>query len=117
MAKQKSRWHGIRFVAFPSEWFWGMIPEFLELSPAARLTYFCIKSAYIPGQYGDPGNNGQIGFSFAALQKGSGFSSDMTIWKAIEELEKKGWIFRKKKGGLFRGPNKYEITGKYDPCV
>lgn len=116
MSKRKNRWHGIRFVALPSEWFWGTVPEFLELSSAARLVYICIKSAYLPSKNDNPGNNGQIRFSYVTLEKGSGFSSHTTISKAIEELEKKGWI-RRKGGGLYAGPNQYELTGKHDPCL
>jgi hypothetical protein len=117
MTRRKGRWHGIRFVALPSEWFWGTVPDFLELSPAARLVYFCIKSGYIPGKNGDPGNNGQITFTYSALMKSSGFSSHTTIWRAIKELRQKGWIHRKKIGGLYEGSNEYELTGKYDPCL
>lgn len=117
MKKRGRRWPNIKFVALPCWWFWGKSPAFLDLSVPARMVYFCIKSAYIPGKNGDPGNNGQITFCYSALKKGSGFSSNSTISHAIKELEQKGWIRRTEMGGLFRGSNKYELTGKYDQCL
>jgi predicted transcriptional regulator len=81
------------------------------------MVYFCIKSAYLPGSQGNPGNNGRITFPYSVLKKGSGFSSDTTISRAIQELEEKGWIKVSKHGGLFKGVSMYELTGKYDPCL
>jgi hypothetical protein len=117
MATRKRRWPNIKFVSLPCWWFWGKSPEFLELSAPARMVYFCIKSAYIPGKNGDPGNNGQITFSYSALKIGSGYSSDSTIARAISELEQKGWISRPVRGGLYGGLNKYKLIGKHDPCL
>jgi hypothetical protein len=117
MSRSKKRWHGIRFVAFPCEWFWGLTPGFLELSIPARIVYFCLKSAYIPRTRTNPGNNGQITFSYSALKKGSGYGSQTTIGKAIAELVSRGWIRRSYRGSILTGPNRYEITGKYDPLI
>jgi len=114
---KKRRWPNIKFVSLPCWWFWAKSPEFLSLSVAARMVYFCIKSAYIPGKNGDPGNNGQITFAYSVLKKGSGFSSDTTIARAIQELEEKGWIRIIKRGGLYAGSNQYKLTGTYDPCL
>jgi hypothetical protein len=117
MARHKRRWPNITFVSIPYWWFWGKSKEYLALSTPARMVYFCLKSAYRPGQNGDPGNNGQIKFSYSALKKGSGYSSGTTIARAIQELEEKGWIRRTQRGGLYAGSNTYELTGKYDPCL
>jgi len=117
MSRHKPRWPNIKFVSLPCWWFWGKSPEYITLSAPARMVYFCIKSAYIPGKNGNPGNNGQITFPYSALKKGSGFSSDTTIADAIRELEKKGWIHIKQRGGLYAGSNRYELTGKHDPCL
>jgi len=117
MSRSRKRWHGIRFVAFPCDWFWGFTPAYQELSIPARLAYFCLKSAYIPRTRRNPGNNGQITFSYSALKKGTGYSSQTTIGNAIEELVINGWIRRTQRGSILTGPNKYELTGKYDPCI
>jgi hypothetical protein len=117
MAKRKQRWPNIKFVSLPCWWFWGKSAEYTDLSVAARMVYFCLKSAYIPGKNGNPGNNGQITFPYSALKNGSGFSSNSVISNAISELEEKGWIHRTQFGGLFRGMNKYELTGRYDQCL
>ena len=117
MKRRRQRWPNIKFIAIPCWWFWGKSPEFLALSLPARMVYFCIKSAYHPGKNGDPGNNGQITFAYSALKKGTGFTSDTTISGAIQELEKKEWIRIRQRGGLYAGSNKYELTGKFDPCL
>jgi len=117
MGRKQRRWPNIKFVSLPCWWFWGKSPEFLQLSAAARMVYFCLKSAYIPGKDGQPGNNGQIAFSYSALKKGSGFTSDTTISNAIRELEQKGWISITERGGLYAGSNKYKLTGRYDRCL
>jgi hypothetical protein len=113
----KHCWPGIRFVAIPSDWFYCKDSEFQKLSVPARMVYFCIKSGYIPQKRGLQGTNGKIVFPYSTLKKCSGFSSDTTISKAIRELEINGWIHRKEKGGFPEYANKYELTGKYDPCV
>lgn len=115
MSKERAK--GTPFVRFPSEWFWGKSPDYLDLSNPEKMVYFCLRSALYPRTKRCPGNNGQIDFSYSALQKGSGYSSDTTISKAIQGLEKKGWIRRTAMGGLYCGANKYELTGKYDPFI
>jgi hypothetical protein len=117
MSRAKEREKGIPFVMIPSEWFWGKSPDFLALSVRARMVYFCLRSNCFPRTKSYAGNNGQVDVSYSAFQKGSGFSSDTTISKALKELEGKGWIERTEKGGLFGKPNNYRLTGKYDPFV
>jgi hypothetical protein len=113
----KSRWGRVQFVAIPKEWLWGWTPEYLDLSVPARMVYFCLKSGYLPTTRKCSGNNGHITYSYSALRKGSGFSSNTTIWRAINELEKKGWVRKNERGSIIMGPTKYELTGNHDPCM
>lgn len=119
MSYKKRRWHNIRFVAFPSAWFWGQVPEFQDLSKPARMVYFCLKSAYVPCTRTNAGNNGRITFSYSALKKGTGYNSEGTISNALKELEHKGWIRRPDmtERSFLKGLTPYEITGRYDPCI
>lgn len=113
----KPRWGGIQFVAIPKDWLFGWSPAYLDLSIPARMVYLCLKSGYLPTTRKSPGNNRHITYSYSALKKGSGYSSNTTIWRAICELEQKGWIRRSEMGSILTGPTKYELTGTHDPCL
>jgi hypothetical protein len=117
MSRAKEREKGIPFVRIPSEWLWGRFPDYLSLSVPARMVYFCLRAAYYPRSKSGPGNNGAIAESYSSLKKGSGFSSYTTISNALKELQTKGWIRKTAQGGLLKNPNKFELTGKYDPFV
>ena len=78
------------------------------LSAAAKIFYIHLKGRY------NGSNNGKIKLPYSAMKNVKGCSCDYAISKAIEELEAKGWIARKKKGGLYRYDNLYKLTFKYD---
>ena len=78
------------------------------LSGAAKIFYWHLKGRY------NGANNGEIRLPYAAMKGVKGCSNDHAIAKAIKELEKKKWIKREKKGGLYRYNNLYTLTFKYD---
>ena len=82
--------------------------EWKGLSGPAKIFYLHLKARF------DGGNNGKIELPYSAMKGTKGCSSKETVAKAINELEKKKWIFKTKKGGLFRSPNLYGITFIYD---
>lgn len=78
------------------------------LSATAKIFYIHLKGHY------NGGNNGEIELPYSAMKDVQGFKTNRTISKAIMELESKGWITRKKIGGLYRYKNLYKLTFKYD---
>ncbi len=79
-----------------------------SLSAAAKIFYIHLKSEY----YGS--NNGKIKLSYSQMENVKGCCCRDSISKAIKELKEKGWITKKKQGGLYRYENLYKITWKYD---
>jgi hypothetical protein len=86
-------------------------PEWRGLSPSAKLAYLYVKDGYIGT------NNGNIQVPYTSLRDVVGLRSTSTISTAFRDLEKNGWIRRKKERGLFRTPSLFELTGKYDDCI
>lgn len=78
------------------------------LSAAAKIFYIHLKGRY------NGSNNGEIRLPYSAMSNVKGCCNARAISKAIKELEVKGWIMRKKKGGLYRYDNFYKLTFKYD---
>lgn len=78
------------------------------LSAAAKIFYIHLKGRY-NGQ-----NNGNIKLSYGAMSDVIGCCNRHAISKAIKELETKGWIKRTRKGALYRYPNIFKLTWKYD---
>ncbi len=78
------------------------------LSAAAKIFYIHLKGRY------NGANNGEIRLTYAAMRGVKGCCNRHTIARAIKELEKKKWIKREKKGGLYRYNNFYKLTFKYD---
>lgn len=85
--------------------------EWTQLSPCAKVLYLCIKAKH------NGTNNGNIVLHYSELKAVRGLSSPVTASKAFAELEKQGWIKRSGLGGLYRIPNKYYLTGKYDGYI
>jgi hypothetical protein len=83
-------------------------PDWKGLSISAKVAYIYLKAKF------NGANNGGIRLYYSELGGVKGLSSSSTISRAFKELEKKGWIKRKKLGGLHRYFNEYELTGKYD---
>jgi predicted transcriptional regulator len=79
-----------------------------DLNAAAKILYI-----YIKGKY-NGSNNGDIRLYYSELKGVKGCSSSATVSKASKELQEKGWIKRKKLGGLYRYCNEYELTGEHD---
>ena len=94
------------FVAIARKMLW--IEEWKKLTPAAKLFYVYLKAKY------NGKNNGEILLHYSELKGIKGISSSSTIFRAIKELEDKGWIKRTQIGGLYRHNNEFELTGKYD---
>lgn len=82
--------------------------EWKQLSPGAKVAYIHIKARH------NGSNNGMISLPYSELETVRGLGSPSTVSKALNELEKKGWIRKTHLGGLFRYRNQYEMTGKYD---
>jgi hypothetical protein len=85
--------------------------EWNSLSSSAKILYLCLKAKH------NGTNNGNIVLHYSELKAVRGLSSPSTASKAFGELEKKGWIERDSLGGLYRIPNKYRLTGKYDDYI
>lgn len=51
---------------------------------------------------------------YSAMKDVKGCSHHKTIAAAVKELEVKGWIKIKTRGGLYRHLNFYKLTFKYD---
>ena len=79
-----------------------------QLSSKAKVLYLMIKAKHTGT------NNGDIVLHYNELRLVKGFSSDATVRNAFKELEKVGWITWDSKGGMYRIPNKYRLTGTYD---
>ena len=79
-----------------------------DLSGPAKIFYIHLKGRY------NGANNGKIKLPYSAMKDVRGCSSHHTISKAVKELEAKGWITRKKIGGLYRYNNLYKLTFKFD---
>jgi len=85
--------------------------EWKQLSPSAKILYIHIKAKH------NGTNNGDIVLPYTELRVVEGFRSPSTTSRAFRELETKGWITRAGFGGLFKRPNKYALTGKYDGYI
>jgi len=81
------------------------------LSLRAKIFYLYLKAKY-NGQ-----NNGSIELHFSELHGQPGFASRFGFYEAAKELITKEWIERTKPGGLYRNPNTYRLTGKYDAML
>jgi hypothetical protein len=81
-----------------------------SLSLRAKLFYIHLKAHY------DGTNNGSIELHFSELSAHPGFNSKRAFYGAAKELISAGWVTRtnSKQSGLYRNPNTYELTGKYD---
>jgi len=95
------------FIMIGREMLFGC-PEWKKLSGAAKLLYITLKGKY------NGFNNGEIKLCYSELKGVRGLSSSSTIAKAFKELVDKEWIIHVGMGGLYRHPNVYELTGKYD---
>jgi len=82
--------------------------EWKDLSGAAKILYWHIKGRF------NGSNNGRIELPYSAMKGVKGCSASTTIAKAAEELEKKKWIFRSQRGGLYKRKTLYGLTFKYD---
>jgi len=78
------------------------------LSGAAKIFYLHLKGRY------NGSNNGNIRLPYSAMKNVKGCCCRYAISKSIKELETKGWIIRKKKGGLYRYDNLFKLTFKFD---
>ena len=85
--------------------------EWRTLSPAARDVYIILKATF------NGSNNGDLQLYYRQLQNVKGLKNAGTISKAFRELEVNEWIERTQTGGLFRRPNKYRLTGKFDKHI
>ena len=85
--------------------------EWKRLSPSAKLVYIHLKAKH------NGSNNGEICLHYSELKTVRGLSSPSTVSNAFKELEKEGWIKRTRYGGLYRNPNKYGMTGRYDHYI
>jgi len=86
-------------------------PEWRRLSLRAKVFYFYLKSKY------NAINNGEIQLHFSELQDMPGFTSRGAFYAAKKELISTGWIEQTNPGGLYRNPNTYKLTGKYDAML
>ena len=77
----------------------------------AKVFYIYLKCKY------NGHNNGEIQLHFSELSQQPGFASRSGFYKAARELEKAGWAARTNRGGLYRNPNTYRLTGTFDERV
>jgi hypothetical protein len=100
MSRQKRRWPNAKFVSLLCWLVWDKSKEFLALSAPARMSHFCLESAYIPRQNGDTGINGQIKLSYSTANKGPCFSPGTAISRDIHELGNASWDRGAKRSSL-----------------
>jgi len=105
--KGKNDVYKLPFVALGKDMIF-KCPEWKQLSPAAREIYIMLKAKY------NRKNNGSIQLYYSEMQKFKGRANSRSIFKGFQELESGGWIECAEKGGLYRKPNKYRLTGKFD---
>jgi hypothetical protein len=79
-----------------------------NLSLRAKIVYLYLKAKY------NGKNNGEIQLHFSELAALPGFNSRRAFYGSAKELEGAGWIERTNPGGLYRNPNLYKLTGRYD---
>lgn len=82
--------------------------EWKQLSSKAKVLYLMLKAKY------NGSNNGEIVLPYTELEAVEGFRSHSTASMAFKELCQKGWITVTGNGGLYRNPNRYGFTRKYD---
>ena len=82
--------------------------EWRDLSSAAREIYIMLKAKF------NGKKNGDLQLYYSELRNFKGLKNTQTISHAFRELEEEEWIECRKEGGLFRKPNQYRLTGKYD---
>jgi len=78
------------------------------LSPGAKIFYWYLKSRF------DGVNNGDIKLPYSVMRNVLGCTNSKTTKAAIDELESKGWIKIRKKGGLLYYSNYYKLTFKHE---
>ena len=82
--------------------------EWKDLSGAAKILYWHIKGRF------NGSNNGRIELPYSAMKGVKGCSARTTIARAADKLEKKEWIFRDQRRGLFKRKTLYGLTFIYD---
>jgi hypothetical protein len=82
--------------------------EWHALSLGARSLYILVKSKFTGS------NNGGLCVSYSEATRYGGLKSSQTVSRCFKELEVKGWIKATERGGLFRRPTKYQLTGTFD---
>jgi len=82
-----------------------------SLSLRAKIFYLYLKAKY------NGKNNGEIQLHFSELSGHPGFNSRRAFYGAAKELAGAGWIERTNPGGLYRNPNLYKLTGRFDAML
>lgn len=82
--------------------------QWKDLSAASKILYLHIKGRY------NGRNNGEIQLTYGEMKGVKGCSSSESYSRASAELEKKEWIKRTSRGGLFRYKTLYKLTFKHD---
>lgn len=78
------------------------------LSAPAKIFYIHLKGRF------NGSNNGDIKLPYSAMRRVKGCATNPSCFKAVKELEEKGWIKKKQFGGHTRWDNLYRLTWKYD---
>ena len=81
------------------------------LSLRAKIFYQYLKAKY------NGRNNGEIQLHFSELSDQPGFRSRRAFYGAAKELIAEGWVERTNPGGLYRNPNTYKLTGRFDAML
>ena len=82
-----------------------------QLTLRAKIFYLYLKVKY------NGKNNGEIQLHFSELADLPDFKSRKAFYSAEKELEAAEWVERTNMGGLYRNPNTYKLTGKYDAML
>ena len=82
-----------------------------HLSLRAKVFYLYLKAKY------NGRNNGEIQLHFSELSDAPGFGSRRGFYGAAKELIRAGWVERTNPGGLYRNPNTYKLTRRYDDML
>jgi len=104
MAKKKT--NAPRFVMIYHDMLWD--PDFIKLSNSAKVVYFYMREKF------NYKTLNEVSLTYTEMKD---VVSTRTMYRALEELQKIGFIVKIKKGGLsygtYRNVAKYKFNGKF----
>ena len=79
-------------------------PEWRSLSSSAKVVWLYLRAKF------NYRNLGEVSLTYSEME---GVMSSRTFSRSKDELEEKGWIEKKKQGGLYGGVCTYAFKGRF----